>query len=318
MELKQLLELEQENLRLHELATRDELTGIMNRRAAQNKIIETMHKGGALFVCDLDNFKHINDRFGHLTGDHCIKMASELLRQSVRKTDVFGRIGGDEFVIFVYGISTQSEIDVVCRNIENRFVNEMQQTVYDLRISIAGSICRMGDTYDSLFDRADQKLLLIKQQKKNSFRAEEAVSSSLNRDVSYIKRDLTEQIRKPGAFCQDYESFKNIYRFMERSLRRKKIDASLIVLSITDENGQVLDPHTNMYRMDELGTVLQNQIRLGDVYTRYSSNQFLVMLVAATYEQAQMIGQRIIKAFGEHEGAVVTANSIPLSEAKID
>ena len=105
---------------------------------------------------------------------------------------------------------------------------------------------------------------------------------------------------------------------MERSLRRKKIDASLIVLSITDENGQVLDPHTNMYRMDELGTVLQNQIRLGDVYTRYSSNQFLVMLVAATYEQSQMIGQRIIKAFGEHEGAVVTANSIPLSEAKID
>ncbi len=92
---------------LRALADRDVLTPLLNRRAFIAELNRTMaflrRYGGtaALLYLDLDGFKAVNDRFGHLVGDAALQRVAELLIASVRESDVVGRLGGDEFAILL-------------------------------------------------------------------------------------------------------------------------------------------------------------------------------------------------------------------------
>lgn len=95
------------NRKLHELATRDPLTGVMNARAYYAACDQQIRLGqrhgrpfSVLFV-DLDHFKRINDTLGHAAGDEVLRTVAQTLRQSVRGSDLLGRIGGEEFSVFL-------------------------------------------------------------------------------------------------------------------------------------------------------------------------------------------------------------------------
>lgn len=99
------LELEEANQRLHQLSTEDELTGLPNRRFAMltlnQHLKEKKRYGGSLSILllDADRFKQVNDRFGHAQGDALLRTLAGRLRESVRKSDIVCRLGGDEFLI---------------------------------------------------------------------------------------------------------------------------------------------------------------------------------------------------------------------------
>jgi diguanylate cyclase (GGDEF)-like protein len=91
---------------MESIATSDPLTGVLNRRGferdAAKRLTESAdHATGALLFIDLNDFKAINDKFGHEIGDQLLKIAAERLRQSLRSCDIIGRPGGDEFVALV-------------------------------------------------------------------------------------------------------------------------------------------------------------------------------------------------------------------------
>jgi two-component system cell cycle response regulator len=96
-----------ENVRLYTLATTDDLTGLMNKRPWLNRLSETVLLAGrgematSVLVLDLDHFKSINDRYGHLAGDRTLRAVGTLLRELLRTTDVGGRYGGEEFVVIL-------------------------------------------------------------------------------------------------------------------------------------------------------------------------------------------------------------------------
>jgi len=92
-----------ENRELQTLALTDELTGIPNRRALFSAATEILARGRTLSVVlfDLDHFKEINDRFGHLEGDRILTEVAKMLKSNTRVDDVIGRYGGDEFLLLL-------------------------------------------------------------------------------------------------------------------------------------------------------------------------------------------------------------------------
>lgn len=96
--------------RLHDLASRDELTGLANRRALTSHLAGLLDRvahgpaaGAVVLYLDLDDFKVVNDTYGHATGDQLLRVIAERLRSCVRASDVVARFGGDEFVIVLEG-----------------------------------------------------------------------------------------------------------------------------------------------------------------------------------------------------------------------
>jgi len=105
-------ELRRSQVALQHSATHDTLTGLPNRQALMSHLEETLERAiryrhnGALFFIDLDNFKEINDSMGHLTGDAVLIEVASRIKTVIRKSDIFGRLGGDEFLLIVEEISS--------------------------------------------------------------------------------------------------------------------------------------------------------------------------------------------------------------------
>lgn len=290
------IELQQENDRLKILATHDELTGILNRRATEAAVREAMPGGGTLFVCDLDGFKQINDRCGHLVGDNCLVQTAKLLQYLIRSGDILGRIGGDEFVIFAASCSDEQAASRLQERIEGRFRSFREHENLTLGISVGGAQYQEGDTYETLFDRADQALLRIKNKRRRPG-TDAGTADNWLTDMMEIRGELTEQVERPGANCRDFESFKTIYRFIERCMRRDGRKACVVLISLVDSSGSAGVPFDIWEQMDLLGEIIRQTLRMGDVFTRYSTCQYLVLLIDVDAQLAEAVEARIERTF---------------------
>jgi diguanylate cyclase len=158
---------------------RDGLTGILNRRAFDRHLADLIARNTvkpqdfALLMVDIDDFKRINDTFGHLTGDSVLVAVVGKCRQAVRGEDKLARYGGEEFAITLPGASLRNAMKKgrqICEAIAStRYVLEgmPSKEAFALTVSIGVSCCRAGDTVASLVDRADKALYLAKGSGKN-------------------------------------------------------------------------------------------------------------------------------------------------------
>lgn len=123
---RRLAELEGQMARLRADAARqlqtDSLTELANRTALERWMAEAEAFAGTLAVCDLDNFKDFNDRYGHLVGDEVLRDVGQLIRTSIRQEDRAFRWGGDEFVI-CFHTQDRALVEERLRTIERRLAN---------------------------------------------------------------------------------------------------------------------------------------------------------------------------------------------------
>ena len=157
---------------LIEKSNYDGLTSVLNKKAAELQISEELGEGmsGCLFMIDLDDFKVINDELGHFIGDQVLTAIGVLLRTCFRQSDLIGRIGGDEFVVFLRSTD---------QGVIHQKVTQIMQTLPQLlhrqkinavvTLSIGAALSRPSDTYPDLFSRADQAMYYAKQLGKNQF-----------------------------------------------------------------------------------------------------------------------------------------------------
>ena len=108
------MELQDQIEELLQRATKDSLSGLLNRATMEtyieNRLSEMKeNEACAFFIIDLDWFKHVNDTFGHQAGDSAIKESARLLSQIFRASDIVGRLGGDEFAVFMSGSGVTEE-----------------------------------------------------------------------------------------------------------------------------------------------------------------------------------------------------------------
>ncbi len=161
---------------LEENTNIDPLTKIYNRRALNeylNKVctLNALKKDIHLLMFDIDNFKEINDIYGHLAGDKIIFFIAQILKKMLRKGDKIFRYGGEEFVIVLHHISEKNCIKAAKRILKlisnNTFV--YKQNTIRVTISMGGTKLRQDDSPSTLLERADKALYKAKNDGKNRF-----------------------------------------------------------------------------------------------------------------------------------------------------
>lgn len=147
------------------LATTDMLTGLPNRRAFLARATEATEGGqsGALLLLDADHFKLINDTWGHSVGDVCLAAIAERLRRTLRPSDIVGRVGGEEFSVFLPG-STVAEAREIGERLCQSIAVEAEGAGRDLRVtlSIGATFGTSRTPLDRLMAQADHALYRAK------------------------------------------------------------------------------------------------------------------------------------------------------------
>ncbi len=157
----------------------DPLTKIFNRRALDSYLEKVCEKGHLnhelhLLMLDIDDFKSINDAYGHVAGDKLLIYITKLLRKALRDGDKLFRYGGEEFIIVLNRVKNDSCMDIAKRILElvssNRLIYQGQSLF--VTISIGATRYRDGDTPSSLVERADRALYKSKNSGKNQINVE--------------------------------------------------------------------------------------------------------------------------------------------------
>ncbi len=159
---------------LEDKADTDLLTDLNNKMATERKIREYMEKypdkQGVLFVLDVDNFKKINDTMGHAFGDEVLRNLAVRLQSMFRATDIVGRTGGDEFMVFLKDIREISMIEREGKKIE-QFFHQFEVGEY-VKYSVTASVGAAvfpgdGKSFEELYKAADNALYVSKRHGKN-------------------------------------------------------------------------------------------------------------------------------------------------------
>jgi len=154
----------------------DPVSGLFNRRYFEGRLEEELHRASrqltsvALLMVDLDEFKSINDRFGHMAGDLVIRDISEILRRSVRIFDVCTRFGGEEFAVMMPGGTVESAVVIAERirqRVESYQRSEPALSALRVTASIGVAVSPPGVTARDLMERADRALYQAKKGGKN-------------------------------------------------------------------------------------------------------------------------------------------------------
>jgi len=185
------------------LAHHDVLTGLDNRNSLQQRILQAIKKSQrskncfALCFIDLDNFKFINDSYGHKAGDELLIAVSQLIKKTVRDSDAVARFGGDEFVILLEDIEHNSEVSLIADKLLKAFSNPIHFDSHNLVITISMGVSvypQDATTLDLLLKNADIAMYEAKRKGKNRYALynKQMASDAINRATTI--QELTKAI----------------------------------------------------------------------------------------------------------------------------
>ena len=166
-------------MELEKRAKTDALTGLLNKSAAQDLIrmmLSNYQKEGehsALLMIDADRFKEINDNYGHAEGDSVLAEVGRIVKNNCRAADVAGRIGGDEFIIFMRSIAGPENACQLPDRLQEqvRHAFETSALAGKVSLSVGIALCpEHGARFDDLFKAADRALYLVKARGRGSYR----------------------------------------------------------------------------------------------------------------------------------------------------
>ncbi|MBL4953078.1 GGDEF domain-containing protein [Neobacillus sp. YIM B02564] len=147
---------------------KDPLTGVYNRRIIEpfflriTSLAERNRQTVGFFLIDVDNFKQINDNFGHQKGDELLKLLANLLVNCLRKSDIVARWGGDEFILICPNLKNYEGIDEIINRIHAN-LKTISLSEVEVSISIGAAIYPTeGKTIDKLLSMADKKMYNMK------------------------------------------------------------------------------------------------------------------------------------------------------------
>ena len=160
---------------LQDRAERDALTKLLNKTAGRKQAEEYLARypgGSTMLIIDLDNFKEINDQYGHLFGDAVLTKVAREIEKLFRSQDIISRIGGDEFLVLMRGVADRHLVTGRCERLLNIFASTFRIGKQKLPVSCSIGIAvspEDGKDYYELFNHADKALYTAKGRGKNDF-----------------------------------------------------------------------------------------------------------------------------------------------------
>ena len=289
-------------------SSQDALTGLWNRAYTEEAVNEMIAQGvkGALFMIDMDNFKAINDNYGHIAGDQTLKMFAETLKRFSGEEDVLCRIGGDEFVVFVKDVTSKSMLGNRATDIISDLCYKLEQCKFETNSSVSIGIAQTpedGTEFNKLYNSADKALYYVKQNGKNSYHffsdrlKEDHMRAGKTVDLKYLREIMSRADSGRGAYLLDFESFHHVYNFIRRFVERSGKDVQTVLFTVAENNEQDVDVTEMELVLEMLEKAIYTSLRRSDVSTRYSSKQIIVLLMDTNRENGDIVAGRILECF---------------------
>lgn len=286
-------------------APTDYLTGLLSKRKGEQEITAGLRTvGGCLMILDLDYFKKINEEYGHLVGDYALKMTADVLRE-VCGRDTVCRTGGDEFLYYIEGIKRREDAVDRVQEILSAFAKKQEEVdiLKETQLSIGISISGVdGREFNELYQRADKALYHVKQNENLRYGFYEG--TSLVRTPEQSKNDLEQVINiiknrdeYQGLFQVNYDEFGHIYDFMQHMSNRSRQKTQLLLFTLFSQDGSEVKLERMEIAMQCMEQAICKSLRGVDVGTRYSSSQFLVVLMGTEKENIRVVTDRIVQNY---------------------
>ena len=220
----------------------DALTGLWNRAYTEEAVNLLLKQGdtGALLMIDMDNFKVVNDTYGHIAGDDILKMFAGTMRKYAKDGDVLCRIGGDEFLMFISGDVTKTGLSNLAMNLISDICKKIEDCEFEINTSVSVGIAQAPDDgmeFGTLYNAADKALYYVKQNGKSTFhffseqKERENTRAGSLVDLKYIRDFMLRSDSGRGAYRLDFESLHHVYNFIHRFVERS--NHNVLVLLFT-------------------------------------------------------------------------------------
>lgn len=286
----------------------DSLTGLYNRSYAETKIPPTLkeEEGGALFVIDIDNFKAINENYGHIAGDYTLKALAEELSAYATDADVICRVGGDEFILYRRALTDRTEISLTARELIRRLTSKIRESRHSSVATVSvgiGIYPQDANTYEMLFDNAAKALYHVKKSGKNAFSfysedEKENAGIATTTDIDQIRHMIEGKAGDfNGVFNVDYAEFKQMYNYVERSVLRNKKQVQTLLFTLSIKEAASYRKMVPDEAMNILEAAVASSLRMVDIGTRYSSVQYIAILLDSDEAGGKIVGERVKHKF---------------------
>lgn len=259
---------------LTEAATVDQMTGLLNKTAAQREISKLCETSdGVLLELDLDSFKLVNDLYGHAMGDKILIEFATLLKSQLNAGDVAGRTGGDEFIAFCRAVHDERTIFKKARLLNGRLMKAARDLLgADMKIALGVSVGAVyvpdeSRDFATLTEKADKALYKVKHFGKHgcAFFGVENFDGTSSKSIAQTQLLLSERNAASKAYVVNFETFKAVYRFASRQNENRH---SLIQCTFeTEDDGE----------RENFLSRLTESLNRGDCLTQYGREQFLIL-----------------------------------------
>lgn len=287
----------------------DFLTGLPMRNRGEKLAAQFMQQdNGYLVFLDMDNLKKMNDLYGHKAGDRALKLLGSLLMEYAQHS-VVCRLGGDEFLMFVPGVS-KDEIVKIVTGIQEKFEQNKEKDAEIRCASVSVGICEVikGDPFEECYSKADKALYHVKQNGKGSYffyqqmENEQVADPGTGKDLALIAKALRDSGNYSGALNLEYREFAKLYEYMKHLGDRYRYQCYLVMVTLEITSNSVMHIENIEQALERMEQAIRKKIRSVDACTRYSSMQYLVILFEADESKISDIMERIFAQYDELTG----------------
>jgi len=281
----------------------DLLTGLSLRNKGESAIGNAMKmSGGTLIFFDMDNLKTVNDVYGHKRGDMALKTFGDIIRDASEKL-ISCRVGGDEFISYYVGAGREEAEKLVESVIETYAQKQINlPTVSRTSLSAGLYVATAGERFEDARSKADKALYFVKKSGKNNYSfyldvVNPAPQNAHLPDLSNLMGAIKTSGSYYGSLNIEYREFTKLYEYIEKLCKRYDHTCHLVLVTLETVPDSIVDLDDFENAMECMGVAIKENIRNVDVCTRYSSVQYLVILLEAGDQNIDLVMQRVFERY---------------------